>query len=418
MSTCTDSYRWDGVKLTDAQKSITAVSHANGQFVPKEYGRYVEPTATITWQTNPNRPEECQVSRIDLELFLVVCPRTSHAVTAALSMYAGSERVEVWDGVHVSIDRDAQPKRKVQVCSILGKPGTVNVELSLNHAAYYSAIGVDTVRLYYRGGWGSPVSADYLEDSAQTETQRIQSKKMDEELAAWIRSGKLDLIQWNPSWEMDPSNDAWRSPEHASLECAGDGPAYLDCLYMAKGSADWLGIVQQDEFWHPQEPVDKLLASIPSDIENLMYTLYEWNATSMNGVSNYFAAGSFFRSRELGAEEDNAQWGFIVRPRSATSVGAQAATLSNETALGRYLDPFKEFVVEHFTWHPNVEISRKFTVNISAVPNKEVVYQAKVVEKTEAGNSHPIVWEPHTQWKKEWAAKVAQVRNEIRHRHM
>eukprot|EP00959_Pyramimonas_sp_CCMP1952_P032089 673463-Pyramimonas_sp.AAC.1 len=59
-----------------------------------------------------------------------------------------------------------------------GKPGDENVDRMLNHAAYYSAIGVDAVRLYYRGGWGAPGFSDELGS---------------EELAAWIQSGKLEI---------------------------------------------------------------------------------------------------------------------------------------------------------------------------------------------------------------------------------
>jgi hypothetical protein len=333
-------------------------------------------------------------------------------------MYAGSERVEVWDGVHVSIDRDAAPKRKVQVCTMDGKPGTENVDRLLNHAAYYSAIGVDSVRMYYRGGWGEPGFEDYLDSHLRlSKATRI---KMSDEVAAWIKSGKLELVRWNPSWEMTPENKAWKAPEPAGWECAGDGPAYLDCLYMAKGSVDWLGVVQQDEFYHLRnKTLQNMLASIPPDIEYLAYTLYEWNATNEGeGIgSNYLTAENVLRSPEIGAD-GGTLWGALVRPRSAVAMGAQGATLSSAEALGRYLDPQEELVMEHFTWHPNYRFSRDIRVNTTAVKVLSLKDQAPTLSQTELSDSRRLKYQPYTAWKDEWAVKVAAVRKQIRNMYM
>lgn len=403
MSTCTLNYRWDGVALSKAQKSIVAFEVVDGAQVVKS--SYVEPAVTINWQTNQRQmPEACQVKRWDEVLFVVICPKLGREVTATLSMHAGSERVEIWEGVHVSIDRDALPTRQVQVCSMDGKPGDENVDRMLNHAAYYSAIGVDAVRLYYRGGWGAPGFSDELGS---------------EELAAWIQSGKLEIVPWNPSWDMTPSNDAWKAPEPAGWECAGDGPAYLDCLYMAKGSVDWLGVVQQDEFYHPQKQkhLRKILASIPPDIDYLVYTLYEWNATRPGKVSNYLTEEHVLRSPYIGADGGTA-WGVLVRPRSAVHLGAQGAVLSSDEALGRYLDPEGELVMEHFTKHPNVRFSRDIRVNTTAVNVRSLDDQAQTLSETELDESHFLEYQPYTVWKEEWAVKVAAVRKHIRHMYM
>lgn len=418
MSMCTSNHRWDGVALTKAQKSIVAVE-VDG--APKS--SYVEPDVTIQWQTNERQMVQvCQVDRWDQVLFTIVCPKVGHESTATLSMYAGSERVEVWDGVHVNIDRDAVPKRKVQVCTMDGAPGTENVDRLLNHAAYYNAIGVDSVRMYYRGGWGEPGFEEYL-DSHLRRVSKATRIKMSNELAAWIKSGKLELVYWNPSWEMTPRNDAWKAPEPANCECAGDGPAYLDCLYMAKGSVDWLGVVQQDEFYHiRKKPLQDMLASIPPDVEYLAYTLYEWNATNEGGrrptnATNYLTAENVLRSPEIGAD-GGTLWGALVRPRSAVAMGAQGATLSSAGAVGRWLDPQEELVMEHFTWHPNYRISRDIRVNTTAVNVLSLKDQAPTLSQTELSDSRRLKYQPYTAWKEEWAAKVAAVRNQIRNMYM
>eukprot|EP00959_Pyramimonas_sp_CCMP1952_P355660 7449002-Pyramimonas_sp.AAC.1 len=136
---------------------------------------------------------------------------------------------------------------------------------------------------------------------------------------------------------------------------------------MAKGSVDWLGVVQQDEFYHPQKQkhLRKILASIPPDIDYLVYTLYEWNATRPGKVSNYLTEEHVLRSPYIGADGGTA-WGVLVRPRSAVHLGAQGAVLSSDEALGRYLDPEGELVMEHFTKHPNVRFSRDIRVNTTA----------------------------------------------------
>jgi len=189
---------------------------------------------------------------------------------------------------------------------------------------------------------------------------------------------------------------------------------------MAKGSVDWLGVVQQDEFYHLRKtPLQNMLASIPPDIEYLVYTLYEWNATNedVKNGSNYLTAENVLRSPEIGAD-GGTQWGALVRPRSAVAMGAQGATLSSAEALGRYLDPQGELVMEHFTWHPNYRYSRDIRVNTTAVYASSVKDQAPTLSQTELSDSRRLKYQPYTAWKDEWAVKVAAVRKQIRNMYM